>query len=142
MTNVKPRDEGERIELDLPSEGFSTLAAQFTGDMMARVTDTVTRMKNSGMPEGKIIERLRQQLRHLDDRSLKLVYNKALGGTTDETFKPTEIKSAKDVKPGTIEIELAVDRKDISIGSVIQYKKDIYTIARLTRTGYVIKMVK
>lgn len=134
--------EDERFNIDMPSEGFSTLAAQFTGEMFARVMDTVTRMKGAGMPEDRIIGRLREQLRHLDDRSLKLVYNKSLGGSTSDTFADAEIGSIKPVKPGTFEIVLKQDRKDLSIGSVVQYKGELHTVARLTKTGYVIKQVK
>lgn len=132
----------DRLDITPPTEGFSTLAAQFTGAMMARATAAITKMKEAGAPEAKMIGRLREELRYLDDRSLKLVYNKALGGSTQDDFTAEQIAHERETKPGTHEIDLKEDRKDISLGSVIQFKGQIYTVARLTKTGYVIKLVK
>jgi hypothetical protein len=139
MANPTPRDDKNRIDIDAPAEGFATLAARFTGEMMKRVTEQVTRMKASGMPEQRIITKLRSDLRHLDERSLRLVYNKALGGTTDDTWKAEELKRTQEVKPGTLEVDPAALGNDISIGSVVQFKGELHTVTRLTKTGLVIK---
>jgi hypothetical protein len=139
MADSKPREDERRIDIDAPAEGFMTLAARFTGDVLKRATDVVQRMKAAGMPEARIIARLRTDLRQLDERSLKLIYNKALGGTTEDTFGADEITAVQETKPGTFEVTLARPRMDVSIGSVVQYKSAICTVTRLTKGGYVIK---
>jgi len=138
MPDPTPRDE-DRIDIEVPSEGFSTLAARFTGEMMKRVTEQVGRMKAAGVPDPRIIARLRTELRHLDENSLRLVYNRALGGTTSDTFADAEFSRVQEIKPGTFEIDFARARTDLGIGSVVQYLKELYTVTRLTRTGLAIK---
>lgn len=142
MPNPAPREDKDRIDIDAPQEGFATLAARFTGDMLKRCTEQVTRMKATGMPEARIIARLRTDMRHLDEGSLKLIYNKALGGTTEDSFTEQEIKRLQETKPGTFEIDLSPPRNDVSLGSVVQVKGEIFTITRLSKTGYVIKKLK
>ena len=109
---------------------------------MARVTLLASRMKKSGMPEERIVAKIREQARHLDDRSLQLIFRKAIGEPTEDTLTEDELSHERPVKPGTVEIDLKEDRKDISIGSVLQFRGEFYTVTRLTKTGYVIKIVQ
>ena len=133
--------EGERIGVNLPSEGFSTLAAQFTAAMMERTKDMVQKMRTQSLPKDIICNRIRQQIRQLDDAGVELVYKRACGIPSDDTFKADEIASMKDVKPGTAELIMKDAKAPLNLGSVIQVSGDLWTVSGVRKSGFLIKKV-
>lgn len=143
MTDPKkpPTPDGERIGVNLPMEGFSTLAAQFTSAMMERTRDMIMKMKSQNLPKDIICNRIRQQIRQLDDAAVELVYRRACGIPADDTFKAEEIDSVKEIKPGTAELNLKDAKAPLSLGSVVQVKGDLWTVTGVRKNGFLIKKV-
>lgn len=139
--NKPPPPEGERVGVNMPMEGFSTLAAQFTAAMMDRTVQMIHKMKSQNLPKDIICNRIRQQLRQLDDASVDLIYKKATGMPTEDTFKADEVASMKDVKAGTLELILKDPKATLNLGCVLQMRGEFWTVTGVRKNGFLLKKV-
>lgn len=109
-------------ELKKPREGLSTLSAQFTRRYMDKVVSAVRELRQSGMTEVRIFEKMRSELRHVDDHTLRRLYDRSLDRTVPDDLTAEQVAARREIKPGTVDLELRRLELPLTIGSIVQYE--------------------
>lgn len=109
-------------ELKRPREGLSTLSAQFTRRYMEKVVAAVRELRDSGMSEVRIFEKMRAELKHVDEHTMRRLYDKSLNKTVPDDLVADQVASRQEIKPGTLELEMKSLTLPLTLGSIVQYE--------------------
>ena len=109
-------------ELKRPREGLSTLSAQFTRRYMDKVIAAVRELRQSGMSEVRIFDKMRAELKHVDDHTLRRLYDRSLDKTVPDDIVAGQVAARHDVKTGTVDLELHALALPLTLGSIVQYE--------------------
>ena len=128
-------------EIQKPREGMSTLSAQFTRKYVDKVVSAIKDLRTGGMAETKIYEKMRGELKHLDEHTLRRIYDKSLGKPISDDLTEKMIAERKEVKSGTIQVTLKTETP-FGIGSILQIDGDDWCVTQRREKTLTLKHIR
>jgi len=116
-------------EINRPSEGFETLAAQFTKQDIERILTTVNQLREGGRTEDEILTIMKRELAHYSLHTISLLYAMSTGKTIPDDIEPEFIKHETEPKQGTIELTLTGKNPHLQSGELIRHKGATWYVA-------------
>lgn len=112
----------EDRNLKKPREGITTLSVLFTKSLMTKMVKACRDLRGSGASEGRILDKMRVELKHVDAHTLRRIYDKSLDREIPDDITPGMVKERQETKRGAIELELESAPEALVVGSIVQYE--------------------
>lgn len=128
MSDIKP-----------PEEGLDTLSAQFTYEAVRKVVKAIQALREKGLSEDLIIEKISKELRHFDPQSRHRMYLKSLEETIEDDFTADAIDTVEEPKKNTVLLKMKTGPKGIREEMLVQYKGEDYYVASVSGLAYTLK---
>ena len=95
-------------------------------------------MNVSASPSGsekKIFAKMKAELSHLDEHTLRVIFGKASGRETADDIASDNVASERELKPGTIEVVVHKPVADVQQTGLLRYRgKEWYVGVRREKT--------
>lgn len=131
----------ESDEIKMPQEGLSTLVTQFTKRELDRLGGVITKLRQSGDSEEKILGVMRQQLKRFDPHTLQRIYARSLGKPLPDDFGPENVVKETMVKANTVALEVNEALGHIDQQSLVLYKGEEWFVQWVEEKKYTLKKV-
>ena len=129
-------------ELNLPRESLSSLGAQFTGSVMKKVTAAVQKLLADGWSEAKILRKMKDELRSFRPFTIQRLFDKAAGRAIADDIASGNVVSEKELKAGTIEVELSKIPAGIESDCMVQFRGADWYVARARGKAFTLKLLR
>ena len=126
-------------EIQFPQEGMLTLGAQFTKSTLDRVANVVKQLFQQGRSGDKILAKMRVELSHLDEHTLRVIFEKAAGRDTADDIASDNVASERELKPGTVEVIVHKPVTGVQQTGLLRYRGEEWYIGVLREKTFVLK---
>jgi hypothetical protein len=109
-------------EIFQSSEGFSTLAAQFTRKSMTKFIVLVRKLRRDGWTEKKILGQMQKDLQAYPRSAIRRIYDLASDKPVPDDVTPANLVSEKEVKANTIDVTVKVAIPGIQRDGLFQHQ--------------------
>ena len=117
-------------DLSEPQEGMTTLSVQFTRNLMNRLIKAVQDLRREGMSETRIIEKMKEELKHVDEHSLRRIYDRSIGNPVPDDITEPMVRARREVKTGVVELDLAELPSHCHLGTLLQLDGEDWCLTR------------
>lgn len=128
-------------EIRPPSEGLSTLSAQFTASYLRKLTGVVRAFREKGMAEEGILKKLQAGLPDFDERTVHGIYLRSLGRPVPDDFPAENVASETEEPRGGLVLDLREAPKMYKTGALVSYKGKDYCVVRMLGPRVWLKIV-
>lgn len=126
-------------DLLFPSEGASTLAAQFTRRAVQKIVTVARSLRRDGWTERKILARMKEDLRAYPAHAVRRLYDLSREKAVPDDVRPSNLVSEQAVKERTLRLTVKVPVPGIEQGGLLQHKGDCWYVVSASGPTYVIK---
>ena len=118
---------------------MQTLGAQFAKSIVDRVVQVVNHLDQKGWTTDKIFAKMKAELSVLDEHTLLLLFNKAVGQEMADDITSDNVASERELKPGTIKVVVHKPIENVQLTGLLRYQgKDWYVGVR-SENSFVLK---
>lgn len=115
-------------EIRRPREGMSTLSAQFSRRMIDKVVAAIQDLRLKGKTEHEILQKMRTELRHVDEHTLQKLHAKSLGLKIADDFTAGQIAGRREIKSGTLAVKLKKEPEWLTVGSIVHLDEEEWVV--------------
>lgn len=122
-----------------PEEGLDTLSAQFTYEAVHKVVTAIKALRQKGLSEEAITEKISRELRQFDAHSRQRMYDKSLDSEIADDFPAEDVESEESPKKNTLVLKLKKAPPGIEEQMLVQYKAEDYYVSAVSGLVYTLK---
>lgn len=126
-------------ELFPSSEGYSTLAAQFTKKTVNKIVVLVRKLRRDGWTEKKILAQMNEDLKAYPRPAIRRLYDLASEKKVPDDVTPANLVAEQDVKVNTVDVTVKVAIPGIQKDGLFQHRGDPWLVISVDGTTYRIK---
>jgi hypothetical protein len=126
-------------EIFQSSEGFSTLAAQFTKKSVDKIVVLVRKLRRDGWTEKKILAQMQGDLQAYPKTAIRRLYDLASDKPVPDDVTPANLVSEKDVKPNTVDVSVKVAIPGIQKDGLFQHQGAVWLVLSADQKVYRLK---
>lgn len=126
-------------EIFQSSEGYSTLAAQFTRKTVDKIVVLVRKLRRDGWTERKILAQMREDLQAYPPAAVKRLYDLASDTPVADDVKPSNFVSETEVKKNTVDVTVKVAIPGIQKDGLFQHQGAVWLVLSADRKVYRLK---
>jgi hypothetical protein len=126
-------------EIFQSSEGFSTLAAQFTKKSVDKIVVLVRKLRRDGWTEKKILAQMQGDLQAYPKTAIRRLYDLASDKPVPDDVTPANLVSEKDVKPNTVDVTVKVAIPGIQKDGLFQHQGAVWLVLSADQKVYRLK---
>lgn len=126
-------------EIFQSSEGYSTLAAQFTRKVVDKIVVLVRKLRRDGWTEKKILAQMRGDLQAYPRSAVQRLYDLASDKPVPDDVTPANLVSEKEVKANTIDLTVKVAIPGIQKDGLFQHRGAVWLVLSADKKVYRLK---
>lgn len=126
-------------EIFQSSEGFSTLAAQFTKRTVDKIVVLVRKLRRDGWTEKKILAQMNEDLRAYPKPAIRRLFDLASEKKVPNDVTPANLVSEREVKANTLEVTVKVAIPGIQKDGLFQHHGAAWLVQSVDGNTYLLK---
>jgi hypothetical protein len=121
------------------SEGFSTLAAQFTRKAVDKIIVVARSLRRDGWTEKKILSKMQEDLRAYPRHAVRRLHDLAMDKPVGDDATPSNLVSDRETKKNTKELTVKVAIPGIEKDGLFQHEGALWLVLSAEGKTYLIK---
>lgn len=126
-------------EIFQSSEGYSTLAAQFTRKTVDKIVVLVRKLRRDGWTGRKILAQMREDLQAYPRHAVQRLYDLASDKPVPDDVTPSNFVSEKEVKKNTVDVTVKVAIPGLQKDGLFQHRGAVWLVLSADRKVYRLK---
>lgn len=126
-------------EIFQSSEGYSTLAAQFTKKTVDKIVVLVRKLRRDGWTEKRILAQMREDLQAYPRAAVRRLYDLASDRPVPDDVTPANLVSEQEVKKNTVDVTVKVAIPGIRRDGLFQHQGAVWLVLSADRKVYRLK---
>lgn len=126
-------------EIFQSSEGYSTLAAQWTRKSVDKIIVLVRKLRRDGWTEKKILAQMREDLQAYSRPAIQRLYDLASDKPVADDVTPANLVSETEVKKNTVDVTVKVAIPGIQKDGLFQHRGAVWLVLAVDGKVYRLK---